>query len=168
MSDLTGLNLDANVAENLGSKTIVPAGDYKIVLVGDELKPNSAGTGKILNLKIQIIEGQFIQTVLEDNLNITNPSQVCQAIGQGTLKRICNLCKVPYPPQNTGGLMGKPMVATVVVEEFNTKEGNKAKSNKIKAYKPADSPVSQATLEQPQTGQNDFNSGAQPTEPRQW
>jgi len=142
MSNLNGLNIDGNVEENTGGFTVLPAGKYKAVLVGDELTDNKAKTGKILKMKLQVVEGQFATEILTDNLNITNPSQVAQKIGQGTLKRICNLCQVNFPPQDTDGLMGKPMVITVKVEEFKSNNtGNMLKSNKISKYDPADTSI---------------------------
>ena len=147
MADLSGVTgqINPDVEESSGAFTVLPAGKYKAVLVADELKDTKAGTGKILEIKLQITEGQFAQEIVKDNINITNPSAQCQAIGQGTLKRICNLCNVQFPPNDTAGLMGKPMVITVAVEEFesNKSPGNMLKSNKVKKYDPADTPMPQ-------------------------
>jgi len=137
MTVFTGINLDPNVQENSGEFTVLPAGKYKACIVNDELKDNRAGNGKVLSLKVQIMEGQFAQEILTDYINIINPNATAQAIGQGTLRRICNLCRVQYPPQDTMGLMGKPMAITVAVEEFTSNNtGNVLKSNKIKKYDP--------------------------------
>lgn len=142
MALLTELNIDPNVEEANGGFTVLPAGKYKMCMVGDELVNNKAGTGKILKLKLQVIEGQFAGEVLTDNLNITNPSPVCQKIGQGTLKKICNLCNVVFPPQDTNGLMGKPMVVTLNVEEFaSNNTGKMLKSNKVKSYDAANTAI---------------------------
>ncbi|RLB94607.1 MAG: hypothetical protein DRH26_00635 [Deltaproteobacteria bacterium] len=142
MTSLAGIALDKDVEESSGGFTVLPAGKYKACIVRDELKDNKAGTGKILVLKIQVIEGQYAQEILTDNINITNPSAQCQAIGQGTLKRICNMCQVQYPPQDTNGLMGKPMVITIGVEEFTSNtSGKPLKSNKIKKYDPPNTPI---------------------------
>jgi len=141
MALLTGLNIDANVKESNGF-TVLPAGKYKACIVGDELANNKANTGKILKLSLQVIEGAFSATVLTDNLNITNPSDVCQRIGQGTLKKICNLCGVNFPPQDTNGLMGKPMVITVTVEEFKSNNTDKIlQSNHVKSYESANTAI---------------------------
>ena len=134
MANFTDLNLDPNVQESTGSATVVPAGQYKVVLVADELADNKNKTGKLLRLKLQIIEGQFQGEILKDALNLTNPSKQCQAIGQGTLLRICNLTSIPYPPADTAGMMGKPITIKVAVEEFTSDQGNVIKTNKIKAY----------------------------------
>jgi hypothetical protein len=151
MVTLAGLQINPDVEESNGAFTVLPAGKYKAVIMSDELKSNKAATGKILVLKIQVIEGQFAQEILSDNINITNPSAQCQAIGQGTLKRICNLCKVPFPPADTAGLMGKPIVITVSVEKFTSKtSGKELDSNSIKKYEPADTPIPQVAPAQTQ------------------
>ena len=166
MTTLAGLQIDPNVKEADGEFIILPAGKYKAVLVADELKDTkikpgeTKSTGKRLVLKLQVIEGQFAQELLEDGLNIINPSAQSQAIGQGTLKRICNVCSVPFPPQDTAGLMGKPMVVTVGVEDFKSNtSGKMLKGNKIKKYEPAD------TLIQPQP---QANAQAEPQAAGNW
>jgi len=137
MADLTGANLDPNVEENTGGFTVVPEGKYQVVIVGDNLKDTKAGTGKILELKVQIVDGEHRGATVVDRLNIINQSDVAQKIGQGQLKRICNLCGVSYPPSDTTGLIGKPMQATVKTEEFTSNNtGNLLKSNKITGYNP--------------------------------
>lgn len=137
MADLRGTNLDPDVQESSGEFTVLPAGKYKACIIADELRDNNAGTGKILEVQLQIMEGQFASEVLKDYINITNASAQCQAIGQGTLKRICNLCGVQYPPADTAGMMGKPMEISVKVEKFTSNTtGKELESNKIKSYGP--------------------------------
>ena len=109
MADLAGTNLDPNVPENTGGFTVVPEGKYQVVIVGDRLVDTKAKDGKILELKVQIIDGEHRGSTVIDRLNIVNKSSIAQAIGQGQLKRICNLCNVQYPPANTTGLIGKQM-----------------------------------------------------------
>jgi len=136
MADLSGANLDPNVEEDSGGFTVVPDGKYQVVIVGDKLKDTKAGTGKLLELKVQIIDGEHRGGTITDRLNILNKSDTAQKIGQGQLKRICNLCGVDYPPSSTDGLIGKPMMATVKTEEFTSDSGNLLKSNKISGYNP--------------------------------
>ena len=137
MADLSNTSLDPNVEENSGGFTVVPEGKYQVVIVGDKLTDTKAGTGKILELKVQIIEGEHRGVTVTDRLNIVNKSDIAQKIAQGQLKRICNLCGVDYPPSSTDGLIGKPMLATVKTEEFTSKtSGNLLTSNKISGYNP--------------------------------
>ena len=145
MANLTGLNIDPEVQESDGVFEVLPAGKYKCAMVGDELKDNKAGTGKILTVRLQVIEGQYAQEIIKDNINITNPSAVCTAIGQGTLKKICNLCNVQFPPTETTGLMGKPMVITVGVQDFvSNKTGKTLKSNTVNKYEAANTAIPSA------------------------
>lgn len=137
MADLSGAKLDPNVEENSGGFTVVPDGKYQVVIVGDKLTDTKSGSGKMLELKVQIIDGEHRGTTITDRLNIVNNSDIAQKIGQGQLKRICNLCGVDYPPSSTDGLIGKPMQATVKTEEFTSNNtGNLLKSNKISGYNP--------------------------------
>ena len=146
MADLSGANLDPNVEENSGGFTGVPEGKYQVVIVGDQLKDTKAGTGKILELKVQIVDGEHRGVTIVDRLNILNNSDVAQKIGQGQLKRLCNLCGVAYPPSSTDGLIGKPMWATVKTEEFTSKNtGNLLPSNKITGYNPVPPPAPEGT-----------------------
>ena len=137
MADLTGAKLDPNVEENSGGFTVVPEGKYQVVIVGDRLADTKSGSGKLLELKVQIVDGEHRGTTIIDRLNIINQSNVAQKIGQGQLKRLCNLCGVDYPPTSTDGLIGKPMQATVKVVEFTSnRTGNLLQSNKITGYNP--------------------------------
>lgn len=156
MTSLAGIPLQADVQENTGAFVVLPAAKYKACLVADELKDNSQNTGKILKVTLQIMEGQFAGETLTDHINITNPNPKAQAIGQGTLKRICNLCGVPYPPQDTAGLMGKPMGIDVKVEKFTSNTtGKELESNKIRSYGPVPTrqaqtqPAAQTQAQQP-------------------
>lgn len=141
MSNLQEMGIDENVQENDGGTFIVvPAGKYKMVIVGDQVKDTNAKTGKILLLKNQIVEGSFSGTIIDNILNIKNPSQVAERIGQGTLKRICRITGVPFPPPDTTFMYGKPFIGTVGTKEFKSNTtGAMIKSNKIQAYNPIDS-----------------------------
>ena len=146
MANLAGIPLQADVQENTGEFIVIPAGKYRACLVADELRDNSQNTGKVLKVTIQIMEGQFAGETLTDYINITNASAQCQAIGQGTLKRICNLCGVQYPLKDTAVLMGKPLGVDIKVKKFTSNTtGKELESNKIRAY----GPVPPKTQQQP-------------------
>jgi len=55
MSSFAGITLDADVQENTGGFTILPAGKYKACLVSDELKENRAG--KMIRCRILWLSG---------------------------------------------------------------------------------------------------------------
>lgn len=135
MANLNGINIDPNVKEQAGAFTVLPKGKYAAVIVKDDLMDNKANTGKLLNIILQIIEGEFKGTEIIDRLNIINPSAQSQAIGQGQLKRICTITKQPFPPADTRKCWGIPLVIDVDIEEFQSNTTDKMlQSNKVKGY----------------------------------
>ena len=135
MASLAGVQMDVNVQESGGDFEVLPAGHYKMVIINDLLKDNRAGNGKILKLKLQVIDGPHKGVTIDDHINLTNPNKQCQEIGQGTLKKICRLSNVQYPPADTTGLYGKPMSVKVAVQSFKSNmTGNDLQSNNVKGY----------------------------------
>ena len=134
MADLTGVNLDPNVAVSTGGKTLILPGTYKAIIVKDRIKDNKSGTGKVWNIKVQIVEGQYANELLNDYINITHKSAECQAIGQGTLRQICELTKQPYPPTNTDGMIGIPFGLKIGPDTFKGKDGKDVPWYRIKGY----------------------------------
>lgn len=136
MSDLSKMGIDPNVKENEGSFPVLPAAKYKAVIIGTNIKDTKKQDGKIFVVKNQIVEGEYNGFLIrEDNINIKNKSKICQEIGQGTLKRLCRLTGVSFPPPDTTLMHGKPLMVTVGVNEYlDENSGEKKKSNKIMAY----------------------------------
>ena len=137
MADFSSIknDLDPNVEKNSGGFEIIPEGDYKIVILKDTVKDNKKNTGKIWKLKLQIIEGQFKNKILDDNINIIHNSPICQKIGQGVLRNISELTGTPYPPKNTDAIFGKPIGCHISIQEFTSNvSGNKLQSNNICSY----------------------------------
>lgn len=146
MANLNGLNLDPNVKEQTGAFVVLDKGRYRAVIVNDQVIDTKKGDGKILELTWQVVTGPNKGFVFPkpDRLNIINPSSKAQAIGQGQLKRICTICKQPFPPGDTRKCWGIPIDIDVDVEEFesNKEPGKMLKSNSITGYHPpADAPV---------------------------
>lgn len=146
MANLTGLDIDPEVKETNGAFVLLPEGNYKMIISGDELKDTSKG-GKMLVIELQVIEGEYAGEVVRDRLNIVNASEVAQKIGQGTLKKICSLCAVPFPPKDTAKLYGKPMMVKIGVSEFesNKEAGKMLQSNDVKGYNEAKKAAPAAT-----------------------
>ena len=146
MANLNGLGIDPDVKESTGEFIVIPEGQYQAVILADELTENKAGTGKLLVLQWQIVEGKFTGHELIDRLNILNQSVKAQSIAQGTLKRICNCCNVQFPPSDTRKMYGIPMTVTVGVEDFiSNTTGKNLQSNKISKYDPAGTKAKPAT-----------------------
>lgn len=128
MASLMGF--DANKVEPNTVFEALPAGDYVVAIVGSELEKTKAGTGDRLELKLQIVDGTFRGRVLFDGLNVRNPSAQAQQIAQATLSAICRAVGV-MTPKDSAELHNKPLIAKVVVENYQGEL-----KNKVKGYKP--------------------------------
>ena len=160
MASLAGLTLDPDVPESGSGFVLLPPGKYAAVINKDELKSNSKQNGKLLVLSLQITEGEFTGVEVVDRLNLLNPSVIAQKIGQGTLKRICGLCNVPYPPNDSRVLWGVPLTITVKNEEYQNASGETVNSNKITGYnKASDTPVKVSPLGGMSENMPDADSG---------
>jgi hypothetical protein len=134
MADLSSTPIDAEVPES-GSFTCLPEGNYPVVIIHDEIKNTQKG-GKMLEIKLLIFEGKYKGENLTDRLNLINSSSIAQKIGQGTLKKLCRLTGLTFPPKNTEGWKGKPLTVKVGVTEFTSNTSGKTlKGNEIKDYK---------------------------------
>ena len=150
MANLAGLSFDENVKET-GAFEVVPKGKYQVVITGDELMDNKAKTGKLLVLNLQIVSGEHKGVELIDRLNILHPTKKAQDIAQGTLKRLCSIHSVPFPPKDTRQLWGKPMTASVEVQGFESNTtGEMLKSNNVKGYSKAQKDISPVQESVPQ------------------
>jgi len=135
MSDLSNMGMDPNTEETTGAFHIVPAGRYEMVIVADALTDAKSGNGKVFSFTFQIISGPEKDSTIVVRLNIKNTSEIAERIGQGTLKRLCRLTGVTFPPTNTDQMKGKPIIGTVTVKSFESnKTGDKLESNDIKAF----------------------------------
>lgn len=109
----------------------LPAGEYQAVVVDMEEKPTKDGTGKRLNVKLQIVTpGQYMNRTVFDGINIVNKSEQAQKIGRGQLKALCIAAGVP-DPQNSQQLYGKKIVVKLGISKDD--KGNER--NEVKSYK---------------------------------
>jgi len=135
MADLTDLGFDANNVEP-NSFDLIPVGEYDAVIVKSEVKKTNDGTGRYLNLQLQILNGPYQNRTLFDLLNLWNKNDKAQQIAKGTLSAICRAVNV-LTPKDTSELHNKPLRVSVGVQKGS---GDYPEDkNKIKAYKPRQS-----------------------------
>jgi len=135
MVSLEGFNAE-NVEPN-APMSPVPQGEYVVIISGDKVKETKAGTGKYLELEMQIVDGEYKGRKLWDRLNMWNPSKQASEIAQRTLSAICHAVGV-LTPRDSSELHNKPLIANVHCREY---QGNI--TNEVKGYKPK-SPNTQA------------------------
>lgn len=130
MANLMGFNAN-EVKPNEGFEP-VPAGDYIACIIESEQKANSSGTGTYLKLTLQIVEGQYANRKLFENLNLDNPNSQTVQIARGTLSAICRAVNV-LEPNDSAELHDIPMLVKVGLEK--RKDTNEMQ-NRIRGYKP--------------------------------
>ena len=129
--DLNGF--DASRVEPNEPRGAVPKGDYQVIITGSEKAATKSGNGHLLNLELQIVEGEFRGRKLFDRLNLWNPSEVAQRIAQGTLSAICRAVNV-LTPRSSEELHNRQLTASVDVDQHEGKP-----RNSVKGYKPRQS-----------------------------
>lgn len=126
IGNLQGFNAET-VEPNTGFDA-VPAGEYDVCIVESKFKDTKAGTGKFLELTMQVLSGPYQNRKLWDRLNLVNPNEQAVTIAKGTLSAICRAVGV-MTPNDSSELHNKPLRIKVKVE---THDGNE--SNRITSY----------------------------------
>lgn len=88
-------NLDFNTAETAAKNMDfdpLPPGRYKAHLTNSEVVATKAGTGELLKLTFEVLEGDYAGRLVFDHLNISNQSEKAQQIGRGMLASLCQAC----------------------------------------------------------------------------
>jgi hypothetical protein len=110
MADLSGF--DANQVEPTGDFEAIPAGKYLAVITESEMKPTKSGTGSLLQLTFQIIEGQYQNRLVWARLNLDNPNAVAVQIARADLSAICRAVGVTNP-KDSAELHNLPLLIQV-------------------------------------------------------
>ncbi len=110
MADLHGF--DANQVEPTGDFDPIPAGKYLAVITDSEMKLTKAGTGSLLQLTFQIVEGEYQNRLLWTRLNLDNPNAVAVQIARADLSAICRAVGV-LSPRDSVELHNLPLVIHV-------------------------------------------------------
>jgi hypothetical protein len=142
MAELNGF--DANQVEPTGDFDPIPAGKYLAVITDSEMKSNKAGTGSLLQLTFQIIEGEYQNRLIWTRLNLDNPNAVAVQIARADLSAICRAVGVPSPKDSVE-LHNLPLVINVRCKKRND-TGDIV--NEIKGYAKREQPTPVASPSQ--------------------
>lgn len=94
----------------------IPAGNYLAQIIASDLNPTRSGSGNILNLQFQVLEGEYKGRLIFSNLNIQNTNQTAERIAQETLSAICRAVGI-MQLQDTTQLHNKPMMIKVKIRK---------------------------------------------------
>lgn len=150
---------DSTQVQPGGPMEVIPAGDYKVMIVDSSMDPSKSG-GQFLKLTLQVIDGPHQGVTLFDRLNLINSNPKAVEIAQRTLSAICHAVGV-LQVQDSAQLHNRPMVARVAYKEGGEPDGKGGvygPSNELKGYKP----VSQQAPAQAAPQQPAYQAPAQP------
>lgn len=111
----------------------VPVGDYKVKIADSEMKRNKADTGSYLNIKWEILEGEFAGRFIWVMLNLENPNAQTVEIAQQELKTICDAVGVAQGISDSAVLHNIPCWAKVGIQAATAQFPAK---NKMMNYAP--------------------------------
>lgn len=136
MANLGGV-FNAELVQPGGGYEVIPAGEYRAILVDSVMENTKSGSGQFLKLSIQIIDGPHSGVVLFDRLNLVNANPKAVEIAQRTLSAICHAVGV-LQVQDSAQLHNRPLVIRVNYKEGGEPDGKGGvygPSNEIKQYK---------------------------------
>lgn len=165
------LQFDArNVAPDTGGGDPLPAGWYNVAVDESAMKPTSDGTGAYLELRLNVLDGQFANRKLFTRLNLRNSNTQAQEIAFKQLSAICHAIG-RLQINDSQELHGQPLKVKATVRGARPKldgNGNPTgeqyeASNDVKAYKGINEPTDMAAATAPQVGQpQGFATGGLP------
>lgn len=112
---------------------LIPPGKYMAQIVDTEVKGTAAGTGKILAVQWEIMEGRHERRRVFQNINYENASAGAQEIGQKQLGQITWALGIQRL-RDTNDLHFKPALITVKIGKMDPQYGQKNEISFVAAY----------------------------------
>jgi hypothetical protein len=142
------LNFDATTVEPDAGFETIPPGWYNVAIDESTMKPTKDGAGSYLELRFNVLDGQYANRKLYTRLNLKNANVQTVEIAQKQLSAICHAVKV-LRPQKSEELHGLPLKGKVKIRPA---QGDYEASNEFTAYKGIDEVVDQAGATPPTPG----------------
>ena len=122
-----GGTFDASSVEPNVPLEALPPGDYIAQILQSEMRVTKAGTGQMLWLDMEVLEGPLKNRHLYDQLNLINPNPTAEEIAQRTLSAICHAVG-KLQVADSEELHFQPLLVRVAVKPNGY--------NEVKGYKP--------------------------------
>lgn len=110
------LSFDATQVQPQQEFDLLPAGKYLAQVIDSEVVPTKAGTGQILKLTFEIMDGEHANRRLWARLNIANENAQAQQIGLAQLSALCHAVGATKLTDSLE-LHEKPVLVTVKVRK---------------------------------------------------
>ena len=126
------IDFNAEAIEPQSDFSPLPVGNYTVVITQSEMKPTKTGSGQYLQLTLQVVEGEYKNRLIFENINLINSNEVAVQIAQKTLSSICHAVGVLHP-KDSNELHDKPLMIKVGIRPAS---GEYGEQNIIKARGP--------------------------------
>ncbi|MDR7037427.1 hypothetical protein J2X36_002174 [Methylobacterium sp. BE186] len=147
-----------NIVPERGDFEALPAGPYMVQITDSDVAETKAGTGLILKLTMEVMDGPFANRKLWTNLNFRNPNATAQRIAQEQIKQICDAVGFQGQLTDSEVLHFRPMRVQLVVKR-DEQYGDR---NEVKKYSALNGSAPPANKPQPQpAAQKPASSAAQ-------
>jgi hypothetical protein len=134
---MNGVNLQFNAATVAPQQAFdpIPNGWQRAKMIESEMQPTKEGTGNMLVLTFEVLDGPYKGRKLFDRLNLQNPNQTTVQIAYGTLSSICHATGV-IQCQNSQQLHNIPLLVKVKLRNARTTDDGKTydANNEIRGY----------------------------------
>jgi len=107
------LDFNAHEVEPTQEYTPLPNGQYVAVISESDVKPTKKGDGRLLELVLVVIEGEYANRKIWTRLNIVNRNAIAQNIAKAHLSSICRAIGV-MKTNDSSELHNIPIRVTVV------------------------------------------------------
>jgi len=127
---------------------LIPKGDYQVIINKMEEKTTQKG-GKMMNVQLQITQGQFQNKNVFDRFNVVNSNPVAQNIGRQQLKAMLKAAGFgdganPSIQDVINASMKSPMIASIDIKD-DQQVVKKYKAG-LQRSQPTQPPVTQPSL----------------------
>jgi hypothetical protein len=145
-------SFDFNVADygsdENRSYDVLPDGKYDVIVLEAKEKTTKKGD-RAIEMTFQVLEGQYMDRLLWETLNLWNSSDQARTIARDRLSSICKACNAPSAT-STDVLLGRRMQVSVGrrMNDFRGKEENHIKSFTAKPLHQHATPAQSASQQQ--------------------
>lgn len=94
----------------------LPAGTYPLQVIESRIEDTRSGSGQMLTLTLEVLNGPYQGRRIWDRLNIRNQNPDAQRISQQALKALCEQIKIVGILQDSDDLHFKPFQGRVTIE----------------------------------------------------
>lgn len=115
--------------------TVLPAGQYRLMITASVEKPTKAGTGTLLELTYDVIEGPAKGRKIFETFNLVNPSPKAVEIARQQLAKLCraiNRMRITGP----NDFLNAVFIGDVITKK-QTWNGEEREKNEIRRYLPS-------------------------------